>query len=290
VKVQNTSNYILNDIHILLTSIPPSVSCKETLKVIASLKPNSFISPTFKLRASQSCVGDIIQGVVSFNNHKGNSHSVHLKPFRIKYVCNLLVPKRISQKKYREKVSKMSNFINGYRCKGNPQELIDYIFQVLERNNFYILPDSSPNEKNEGQKIIKLKGYAQGKYDKEDVALEVALQKMEEHTNLILKSMSTKMEKLYDINKDISAQCFDIKTDTELISEYMPLLEEIFEKVGQLDEIEEYLRENLGSTWVRLKNAWEDYKQKKIPLKGFLKRLLKVGGGKILKTLSKVLI
>ncbi|TXT55485.1 MAG: hypothetical protein BAJALOKI2v1_670001 [Promethearchaeota archaeon] len=136
--------------------------------------------------------------------------------------------------------------------------------------------------------FTKIRGYAQGKYDHKDVALEVALQKRDEQTYLVLKSLSEKVEKLYDINREISLQCDEIKSDTELITEYMPLIEEIFQEVEKLEEIEVYMKEHLASDWEKIKDAWEEYKTEKIPLKKFLKKTLKVAGKKALKLLSKI--
>lgn len=89
--------FVLTNIQILLTSIPNSLESQIDRYSIKALRPNSFESPTFKLKARESCIGDVIEGIVIFNDPIGNLTTIHIEPFKIEYVCNLLVPKVISE-------------------------------------------------------------------------------------------------------------------------------------------------------------------------------------------------
>ena len=80
----------------------------------------------------------------------------------------------------------------------------------MRNNNFYLLENlqelKSPD-------FRKLKAYAKGKYDKQDVALSVIMQVLADHTNkLILKAMSSKEEKLIDLLRDINMKCDAFKS------------------------------------------------------------------------------
>jgi tetratricopeptide (TPR) repeat protein len=284
VKVKNKSQFMINNIQVLLTSTPTSLKTHKILRNFSNLAPNSFFSPTFKFIATKDCVGDKIEGYISYKDHLGGAKTIQIKPYEIKYVCNLLVPKKIRDNEYEKNTFVMNDFRNSFICEGNIHQTNEYVMKILRKNNFYVLPKDKIDKNTD---FIKIRGYAEGKYDHTDIAMEIALQRLENNTQLILKSMSDKMEKLYDINKDISVQCFEIKTDTELIKEYLPLIENIFQDIGKLEEIELYLKEHLASDWEKIKNVWEEYKSKKITLRQFLKTLVKSLGKKTFKILSK---
>jgi hypothetical protein len=97
--------------------------------------------------------------------------------------------------------------------------------------------------------------------------------------------MSEMMEKLMDILTHISSQCDEIKSNTELIKEYLPLFEDIFTKLGTLDNIELYLKEHLATDWEKIKGIWKEYKAKNIGLKELIAVILKISGKKALKIL-----
>ena len=213
VKVKNNSKFVLTNIQILLTSIPSGLISQSDKYVIDNLNPNSFESPTFKFSAKESCVGDKVKGVVIYTDPKGNPQTVPIQPFKIKYVCNLLVPKPITEENYEKNIPSMHEQKISFDCKLPPDELEPEISKILQHNNFYLLENlqelKSPD-------FRKLKAYAKGKYDKQDVALSVVMQVLADHTNkLILKAMSSKEEKLIDLLRDINMKCDAFKSTPE---------------------------------------------------------------------------
>jgi len=74
-----------------------------------------------------------------------------------------------------------------------------------------------------------------------------------------------------------SAQIFDVleninyKTDNieKSISPMLPLLEQI---LSNIDDMEDYMKQNLGSKWAKLKNHWDLCKDGKITRKDFILR------------------
>jgi len=257
-KVINSSKYVISNIQILLTDIPSCLKAEKDRHKIEYLKPRSFESPTFKLKAIESCVGDSVTGIVTFTNPAGKQETIHINPFEIEYVCNLLVPKKISRKDYDKKVEHMKGKELQLDCFADPKELESILTPILLQNNFYLL-EQLKNSKNDH--LRTLDGYAQGRYDKEDVALSLTMKKQEMGTQLVIKGMSDRIEKITDILKDISIKCDDIKSDTELIKEYAAQIEEVIDKI---DDLEGYIIKRMGSVPDKLKAALKNYKEGKI--------------------------
>ncbi len=285
VKIINNSQYLLSNIQIILTSKPKGLKIKRDRIQIESLNPHSFIAPRFKFKAKESCVGEIIKGMTLFIDYLGNSHTIEIKPFRIKYVCNLLVKKKVTKDVFYEKVSKMDGNRILFDCKGQIEDINNIISDILKKNNFYLLKQL-PDYQKGGYR--KLEGFAQGKYDNKEVALAVYLeQKLNEHTQLIIDAMSEDKAKTIDILRDISSQCNEIKISTELIKEYTSKIEEIFERV---DDLESFLIKNLGSDWTKVRYAWQEYKEGIIDKKQLIKEFIKVLGKKFILALVKKFI
>ncbi|KKM03862.1 hypothetical protein LCGC14_1770120, partial [marine sediment metagenome] len=197
VKVKNNAKFMLTNIQILLTSIPNGLISQSDRYLIDFLSPNSFESPTFKFSAKESCVGDKVKGVVIYNDPKGNPQTVPIQPFKIKYVCNLLVPKPITEENYDKNISSMHEQKIFFDCKLPPDELELEISKILQHNNFYLLDNL---QELKSLDFRKLKAYAEGKYDKQDVALSVIVQNLAGDTNkLTIKAMSNKEEKIIDL-------------------------------------------------------------------------------------------
>ncbi len=284
VKVKNNSRLVISNIQILITSKPKGLSLKSDRYKIHSLNPNSFESPTFKFLAKESCVGNIVEGVVLFIDPSGKLHTIPIKPFEVKYVCNLLVKKKVSKEEFDQKIINMEGKKLTLDCQGQLEEIENSIYSVLENNNFFIL-DPSPDSYGENYRMIH--GYAQGKYDKKDVALSIIMQKLEEHTQLIIKAMSDEKAKLTDILRDISFQCNDIKTDTALIKDYTSQIEEVFDRI---DDLESFLINNLGGDFTKIKYVWQQYKAGEITRKELIKEGLKLIGKHFAKIFIKKII
>ncbi len=213
VKVRNNSKYVITNIQILLTSIPGGLIPETDKYRIQTLNPDSFESPLFKFIAKDSCVGDFIKGMVLFTDHIGKQQTVPMKPFKIEYVCNLLVPKSITEEKYEKNTATMQERKIIFNCDLTPDKLESEVAQILEQNNFYVLESTQESEKADFRKI---NAYAEGKYDKQDVALSIIMQKLADQANkLIIKAMSNKQEKIIDLLKDISRKCDPLKSITE---------------------------------------------------------------------------
>ncbi len=284
VKVENKTPFLVGNIQILLTGIPRGLEVKSDRYVIHSLRPNSYESPTFKLIAKQSCVGDIIEGLVTYIDPQGNQKTIQIEPFEICYVCNLLVPKLISKEEYDRKIIHMEEKKLIIDSDIDISSLENKIANIIKNCNFALLQEMQGAKTEDFRKI---EAFAQGLYDKQDVALSVALEKVEQGSTLVIKAMSDRAEKVTDLLRDFSGKLDDIKSDTELIKEYTSQIEEIFDKV---ENVEDFLMDHLGSDFERIKSVWQDYKAGKVGRKEVImvgiktigKRFIKAIVGKIL--------
>lgn len=86
------------------------------------------------------------------------------------------------------------------------------------------------------------------------------------------------------ILKEFSEKLDDIKSDTEVIKEYTSQIEQIFNRV---DDLESFLIKKLGNDFQKIQTAWNQYKEGKIGKAGLIKEGLRVIGKNFIK---KILI
>lgn len=284
VKVKNESKFLVGNIQIIMTSIPRGLNVEDTRYRIESLKPGSHESPTFKLMATDSCVGDTIEGIVIYTDPSGAQQTKSIKPFEICYVCNLLTPKQISKEEFDEKIDFMEEKKLVIDSSLNLADLEEQISAIVKNCHFALIEELKGTQ---SESFRKIEAFAQGLYDKQDVALSIAVKQMDEGSQLVVKAMSDRGEKVTDLLRDLSSKMDDIKSDTELIKEYTSQIEEIFNRI---DDLEGFLIDNLGSDFTKLKYTWDEYKSGKIGKKELIKEGIKVIGKKFLKAfLGKVL-
>jgi len=276
-KIINNSKFVITNIQILLTQVP---SCLEVIvdrSKIAFLRPRSFEAPTLKLKALESCVGDIIGAIVTYTNPSGNQETIDIQPFEIEYVCNLLVPKQITRKDYEKKVKKMNAKELVIDCGLNVEETQNALSSILLQNNFFLLEQLKQAQ---DTSYRTLEGFAQGRYDKEDVALSLTMEKKDDNTLVIIKGMSEKVEKLTDLLRDINVKCDSIKSDTILIKQYT---EQISGLIDGIKDLESYLRKRIGSDVDKIKVALDDYRNGKIKKVTLITKCIGVLGKRFVK-------
>ena len=287
VKVKNDSQLVVTNIQILLTSIPRGLETQTQMYKIESLKPGSFESPTFKLFAKESCVGDTVEGIVTFTDPTGEQQTAQIEQFEICYVCNLLTPKLITREEFEEKIDFMEEKKLIIDSDMDFLALESKITQIVKNCNFALLQEMAGSQ---SETLKKLDAFAEGLYDKQDVALSVTVKKMDEGSKLVVKAMSDRAEKVTDLLRDFSGKLDDIKSDTELIKEYTSQIEDLFDELGRLEDIEAYLKDHLASDFEKLKYAWEDYKAGDIDRKQLIWQGIKVIGKRFIpKILAKVI-
>ena len=279
-KITNNSAFVLTNIQILLTSLPSGLDASVDRQKISFLRPSAFESPEFKLKAKKSCVGDYIEGIVTFMDPSGKQLTKGIRPFKILHVCNLLFPKLISKQEFDNKTKLMEKKGIELESDLSASELEDRIQSIVTKCNFALLQEL--REKQEGDFRI-FEAYAQGIYDKQDVALSIAVKDLDKGSQIVVNAMSNEVAKVTDILRDCSIKLDEIKSDTQLIKEYSSQIEDIFEKLEKLEDIEIYLQQKLASDWDKIKETWQRYKSKEIDIMEFLKDGTKIVGKRFIK-------
>ncbi|MFX1371875.1 MAG: leucine-rich repeat domain-containing protein [Promethearchaeota archaeon] len=224
VKIKNLSKYIISDIQVIFGDIPPGLELRmDKLIEFSKLNPNSEVAPTYKLYATDNCVGSEIKGIVNYNDHFGQMHTVQIEPFEICYVCNLLVPRRVSREEFENTIQNMEGRIMHIDSNMDPYKIEALIKRKMEECNFALLKEITEAQQNGFRKI---EGLAQGLYDKQDVAISIAMKKLEEGSDIEIKTLSDKVEKTTDLLKDISIKIEDIKSDTQKVQDIIYYLDE----------------------------------------------------------------
>ena len=241
VKVKNSLKTVITNVQILMGETPPGLQLKsEKLFEVHTLQPSTFISPSFDYLATDNCVGSFLKGIIRYDDYEGKNHTKYFDQFEIQYTCNLLIPEQILKTDFEKKTIRMEDKKLSFNCDIQFEDLETWIKNILEANNFFILKQIQEIQ-SDTLKVID--GFARGKYDQQEVAITVIMQKMEEETELIIKTMSEDKNKLIDVLKEINLKCEDIKTDTELIKEYSTQIEYLFNKFeNKLEDLEIYLK------------------------------------------------
>jgi len=287
VKVKNPLKTVITNVQILMGETPPGLQLKsEKLFEVPTLQPSTFVGPSFDYLATDNCVGSYLKGIIRYDDYKGENHTFYFELFEIQYTCNLLTPEQISKSDFEKKTIRMEDKKLSFNCDIQFEDLETWIKNVLEANNFFILKQIQEIQ-SDTLKVID--GFARGKYDQQEVAITIIMQKMEEETELIIKTMSEDKNKLIDVLKDINVKCEDIKTDTEFIKEYSIQIEDLFNNFeNKLEDLEIYLKKRLASDWEKIKATWKEFKSGEINKGELIKRGLKAIGKKFLKKVFQI--
>jgi len=203
VKLMNKSNSSFTNIQIILTSIPPGLSAQTDRYKIDKLAPNSFEAPTFKFKAEESCVGSAIEAIVTYTNPMGQAETIIAKPFEIVYVCNLLLPKAVSKEEFDERVEFMEVRRETIELKSDILDLESQIINTIASCNFALITQNKTSEK---ENLRVFEAFAHGAYSKEDVALSISIDKSDPNSKVIIKAMSDRGEKIFDLLRDVKSR------------------------------------------------------------------------------------
>ncbi len=98
--------------------------------------------------------------------------------------------------------------------------------------------------------------------------------------------LEKKLKKISKSIKKTRSLAGEIKEDTSKIvlqmDEVVLILEHQMDAIGKIEDVEIYMKKNLGSDWDQLKYRWQEYKDEKITRGDFAKSALKKLGKKFL--------
>ena len=115
--------------------------------------------------------------------------------------------------------------------------------------------------------------------------IKKVVDKIEKKPELKYRTESDNLDDVLNKIREINLKLDGIKNKEEYIEIYTPLIEEIFESVGNINE---YLEEHLATDFEKIEKALEDYHSGTISRKKLIGLILKLGGKKFIKTISLI--
>ncbi len=179
IKIDNKTNYIINDVVFQLVSYPSDclqLVGSETRK-ITKISIDGFVSPSFEFQPTKDCVKGKIHASLSYLDHQDQLHVSKIEPHEILMVCGLLTPKKIDGNTFMKITEKILDFE-----KAGEDVTIPFNAKLLFQKLKVLLPDHNfefvihPEEKIIGSTFIgEFKGFAEGKFSKKEVGIKITV-------------------------------------------------------------------------------------------------------------------
>lgn len=179
IKVENNSKFIITNVIIQLISFP-----KDSLELvgarfreISKIEPSGFVSPSFEFKPTKDCIKGKLHVTVSFIDHLDMTQTVTVPVHEIELVCGLLVPKEVGL----EEFSQVTRGLLDFESTGeemplpyNGRLIFEKLKVLLPIQNFKNV--TRPESKTVGNLFIgEFKGFAEGKYSKKEVGLQITI-------------------------------------------------------------------------------------------------------------------
>lgn len=171
VKVVNNSGYVITNVTVSIVAFP--MDCMElageSVKTISRIEVGGFRSPQVTLYPTKDCVQGKIIATVSYIDFLDQLHTISVEPYLIRSVCDLLQPSK--------KTSADFNLILDDLEKTHQEQTLDWNAQVLFTKAEKILPLKNFHVVDTEEHIIAgeffgtIRGYAEGKYTKNKIAV-----------------------------------------------------------------------------------------------------------------------
>ncbi|MFX1588789.1 MAG: toll/interleukin-1 receptor domain-containing protein, partial [Promethearchaeota archaeon] len=192
--------------------------------------------------------------------------------------CKYLIPKIVSDEYFEDQTAPMVKKDIEIESDNPIDDLQIQFISILERNNFEFLKkpiDTEEIEKPESQ-LISLRFFAEDKFEKQEIGLTATIQKVEDYKSKIyLRVMGNKEWMVNEILSDLANKSYPLKTVTELLREYSEKIENF---IDQIDNLEEYLRKNLGPEIEEIEEIIHQYLSKQIEKDDFITKGLQILG------------
>lgn len=177
----------------------------------------------------------------------------------IRQYCDYIIPKKISKDIFDQKIQTMKTKEIYFENDMSLDQIEGELSSILRRNNFYIVETELDPINSE---LKGIKGFAEGKYDKQEIALIVKVKKVTEGHNLITTIAMSKKEWIAEeILRDINVKSNNLKSTHELLREYSEKIEAVMEKIADL---EDFLAKNLGPELEKLREVLNRYNRDEI--------------------------
>ncbi len=175
VKVNNGTQYVINNVIVTLTAYPEDCMIleDETTKTIKRIEPGGFRSPSFSFRPTEDCVKGNIRATVSYIDHMDESQIMKVEPHEIKSVCDLLNPLASTIEEFDLILGEMEVIAKDQIMDWNPEVIFKKTNVHLTSCNFHIMDSKSSEE--DGKFRGEVRGLAVGKHTDKKVAVRVVI-------------------------------------------------------------------------------------------------------------------
>ena len=140
-----------------------TVTTKET-RSVPKIESGGFRSLEFEFQPHKDCVEGTVHASVTYIDHMNQSHTIPVKPFVIRSVCDLLKPYAVTEEEFDEMILGWKKTGEFKKINVNIYDLFEKSKITLERHNFYII--SAKLYESEDTPLVRglIKAFAQGKY------------------------------------------------------------------------------------------------------------------------------
>ena len=173
VKIKNDTNSVITNVNVTIVAFPSD--CMEivgpTSKTISRIEPDGFRSPQFIFSPTKDCVEGRIQASVTYIDYQDKPHTIHVEPYTIRSVCDLLKPLETTMDEFDLMLFDMETTTDERMMDWNPQVLFSKAEKLLPARNFHILDQKS--DVKDGMFRGMIRGLAEGKYTGKKVAVRI---------------------------------------------------------------------------------------------------------------------
>lgn len=266
IKIKNDTAYVITNVSIMLDKYPSMLEIiGDKVKETPELEPNGAIwTPKFILNAGNECISGIISSSVKYYDHMAKKISREVRDLEISYICPLLEAKNVSEIEYL-RITREMGFQEGKIVLEGTQDTINLLDEIKEElSNMNLSIVDLQGKSNE------IVGYAEDKFNRDGLALEVKIENMEGKLELILKALCEHDNKcaplLHKAIQEISKM--RISGEKEEIREKLSLF------IDKPNDLRRYLKRIVKSDWSDdKKDKWaqivleilEDWKSLKPP-------------------------
>jgi len=171
VTIKNASDFVITNITTTLVAYPKDCMklVADSVKIKSRIEVGGFTVSKFVLLPSKDCVEGRLVCVVSYIDHKDKLHTIHLEPYIIRSVCDLLRPFESSVEEFGNTFQELIGGSREFTLEWNAEVLLEKAETVLPAMNFYLV---DVEKKDVGDSVVGIiRGYAIGKYTNKRVAV-----------------------------------------------------------------------------------------------------------------------
>lgn len=187
VKVVNNSSYVITNVTVSIVAYP--LDCLElageNVKSISRIEVGGFRSPQFTFYPSKDCVQGKVVATVSYIDFLDQLHTISVEPYLIRSVCDLLQPSKKTSKDFDLILTGLQKTKQEQDLDWNAQVLFTKAEKILPTKNFHVV--DTEEHTIGGEFIGTIRGFAEGKYTKNKVAVVIMISGPENGRHSIIK-------------------------------------------------------------------------------------------------------